>query len=97
MNLTEILNWRYATKAIIGGIVPEEKINTITNATLLCPTSSGLKPFKIILIRNKELKKKTLPIAMNQPVIEQSSHLMVFAVWDCYTQERVNAHFSYVN
>ncbi len=97
MNLIESLNWRYATKSMTHTIVPEEKINTMINATLLCPTSSGLQPFHIILISNKELKKKILPIAMNQPVIEQSSHLMVFAAWDRYTYERVNQHFSYLN
>jgi nitroreductase len=97
MNLTEILNWRYATKVMTGKIVSEVKVNAIVNATLLCPTSSGLQPFHIILISNKELKKKILPVAMNQPVIEQSSHLMVFAAWDSYTTDRVNHHFSYLN
>jgi len=97
MNLTEILNWRYATKAMTSAVVPEEKINAIVSATLLCPTSSGLQPFHIILISNKEMKKKISPIAHNQPVIEQSSHLMVFVAWDSYTEERVNQHFSYLN
>lgn len=97
MNLKELLNWRYATKAMTGKIVPEQKIEAIINATLLCPTSSGLQPFKILLISNPELKKKILPIAMKQPVIEQSSHLLVFAAWDAYTEERVNHHFSNLN
>jgi len=97
MNLTENLNWRYATKAMTGAIVPQEKVNAIINATLLCPTSSGLQPFEIILISNKELKNKVLPIAMNQVVITQSSHLMVFAAWDSYTIARINHHFEYLN
>jgi len=97
MNLTEILNWRYATKAMTGKIVPEEKISAILQATLLCPTSSGLQPFHVFAISNTELKKKIVPIAMNQPVIEQSSHLLVFAAWDSYTPERVNQHFTYLN
>ncbi|MEO8772053.1 MAG: nitroreductase family protein [Ferruginibacter sp.] len=97
MNLTEILNWRYATKAMTNEIIPDEKINSIMSVTLLCPSSSGLQPFNIILISNQELKKKISPIAMNQPVIEQSSHLMVFAAWDSYTEERINHHFYYIN
>ena len=97
MNLSEILNWRYATKAMTTEVVSDEKINSIINVTLLCPSSSGLQPFKIILISNKEIKKKIFPIAMNQPVIEQSSHLMIFAAWDSYTEERVNHHFAYIN
>lgn len=97
MNLTEILNWRYATKTMTGEIVHEEKISAIMNCTLLCPTSSGLQPFHIMLISDKELKNKILPIAMSQPVITKSSHLMVFAAWGSYTEEKVNQHFSYLN
>lgn len=97
MNATELLSWRYATKAMTGKIVPEEKINAIINATLLCPSSSGLQPFHIVLISNKEMKKKILPIAMNQPVIEQSSHLMIFTAWDSYSEKRINDHFTYMN
>jgi len=97
MNLTKTLNWRYGTMVITGRIIQDEPINAILNAALLCPTSSGLQPFHIILISNKEMKKKVSPIAMNQPVIEQSSHSMVFAAWNSYTKERVNQHFSYLN
>jgi len=97
MNLLKNLNWRYATKAMTGEVVPQEKIDLIMNATLLCPTSSGLQPFEVFLVSNTALKEKILPIATNQPVITQSSHLMVFAAWDSYTTERVNGYFSYLN
>lgn len=97
MNLKENLDWRYATKAMTGEVVPPEKVNAIINATLLCPTSSGLQPFEIILISNKELKEKISPIAMNQPQITQASHLLVFAAWDFYSPERINHHFEYLN
>ena len=97
MNLIKKLNWRYATKAMTGAIVSQDKVDLIMNATLLCPTSSGLQPFQIFLISNAALKEKIAPIASNQPVIKQSSHLLVFAAWDSYTTERVNQHFSYVN
>lgn len=97
MNTIKALNWRYATKAMSGAVVSQEKIDAILNATLLCPTSSGLQPFEIILISNKALKEKIAPIAHNQSVITESSHLMVFAAWDAYTTERVNEHFTYMN
>ncbi len=97
MNLEQALNWRYATKAMTGATVPQEKIDAIVNATLLCPTSSGLQPFEVVLISNAALKEKISPIAHNQPVIIQSSHLMVFVAWDSYIPERVNNHFTYLN
>ncbi|MBC7494805.1 MAG: nitroreductase family protein, partial [Flavobacterium sp.] len=72
MTTIESLNWRYATKAMNGDVVPQKKIDLIMNATLLCPTSSGLQPFEVFLISNKLLKEKIAPIAYNQPVITQS-------------------------
>ena len=97
MKIIEALNWRYATKAMNGKIVPQKKVDLIMNATLLCPTSSGLQPFEIILISNKEWKEKIAPIAYNQPVITQCSHLLVFAAWDEFTTKRINDYFSYLN
>lgn len=97
MDTIESLNWRYAAKAMTGVSVPQHKVDLIMNATLLCPTSSGLQPFEVFLISNKLLKDKIAPIAYNQPVITQSSHLMVFAAWDMYTEQRINKHFSDLN
>jgi nitroreductase len=53
MQLAEILNLRYATKAMTNEVVSDEKINSIMNVTLLFPKSSELQPFKIILISKK--------------------------------------------
>ncbi len=44
------LNSRYATKAMNGEIVPQEKIERILEAIRLAPTSSGLQPFEVWII-----------------------------------------------
>ena len=46
---------------------------------------------------NQELKDKIKPIAWNQPVVSDCSHLLVFAAWDTYTVERINKMFDLVN
>lgn len=58
MELLDKLNWRYATKAMNGTKVSQNKIDTIIEAASLAPTSSGLQPFEIIVITNQEVKKK---------------------------------------
>jgi len=93
MNLLENLNWRYATKKMNGNQVDQEKIDYIIEAARLAPTSSGLQPFKIIEIRNADLKQQILPIAFNQQQIVDASHLLVFAAYDEYTEERINYPF----
>ncbi|AIM36584.1 nitroreductase [Sphingobacterium sp. ML3W] len=94
MSLLENLKWRYATKKMNGTPVAQEKIDYILEAARLAPTSSGLHPFKVIEITNPELRAKIQPIAYGQSQIIDSSHILVFAAYDGYTEERVNAPFA---
>jgi nitroreductase len=97
MELINKLNWRYAAKAMNGEKVSQEKIDNIIEAISLAPTSSGLQPFEVIVITNKELKEQIKPISWNQSVITDCSHLFVFAAWDTYTADRINKMFDLTN
>jgi len=97
MELLDKLNWRYAAKAMNGEKVAQDKIDNIIEAASLAPTSSGLQPFEIIVITNQELKEKIRPVAWNQSVITDCSHLFVFAAWDTYTADRINKMFDLTN
>ena len=97
MELIEKLNWRYAAKAMNGEKIAQEKVDNIIEAISLAPTSSGLQPFEVIVITNQEIKEKIKPIAWNQSVITDCSHLLVFAAWDTYTEERINKMFDLTN
>lgn len=97
MELLDKLNWRYAAKAMTGMQVPQAKIDNIIEAISLSPTSSGLQPFEVIVITNKEVKAQIKPLAWNQSVITDCSHLFVFAAWDNYTPERINKMFDLTN
>lgn len=97
MELLDKLNWRYATKAMNGEKVSQDKIDTIIEAASLAPTSSGLQPFEIIIVKNQEVKDKIREIAWNQSVVSDCSHLLVFAAWDTYTEDRINKMFDLVN
>ncbi|NQU31795.1 MAG: NAD(P)H-dependent oxidoreductase [Bacteroidetes bacterium] len=97
MELLDKLNWRYATKAMNGQKIPQDKIDIIIEAASLAPTSSGLQPFEIIIITNPEIKEKIRVIAWDQSVVTDCSHLLVFAAWDTYTEERINMMFDLTN
>ena len=97
MSLISALNWRYATKKMNGQPVAQEKVNQILEAARLAPTSSGLQPFKVIVITNPALKQQILPHAYNQAQVVDCSHLLVFAAWDNYTEQRINDVFSNMN
>lgn len=97
MSLIEALNWRYATKKMNGQTVPQEKVDQIVAAAHLAPTSSGLQPFKVIVVSNSELKEKIKAVAYGQSQITDSSHLLIFAAWDQYTEARVRAVYAHAN
>lgn len=97
MELLEKLKWRYATKAMNGEKVANDKIDNIIEAASLAPTSSGLQPFEIIMITNPEIKAKIRTIAFDQPVVTDCSHLLIFAAWDTYTEDRINKMFDLTN
>ncbi len=94
MSLIEALNWRYATKKMNGKTVPQDKVDQILEAARLAPTSSGLQPYEVIVITNQELKQALLPHSYSQSQIVDSSHVLVFAAWDNYTEQRINNVFS---
>ncbi|AYZ11350.1 NAD(P)H-dependent oxidoreductase [Chryseobacterium arthrosphaerae] len=96
MSLIENLNWRHAVKAYDPAKkVSSEDLNTILEAARLAPTSSGLQPFRIIVVENQELKEKMVAGALNPEVMRDSSHVLVFAAWDSYSDEKIDKVYDY--
>ena len=94
MSLLDKLKWRYATKKMDPSkSVPAEKVEQILEAIRLTASSSGLQPYELIVITNKDLREKIKAIANNQSQITDCSHLVVFAAWDHYTEQRINDAF----
>lgn len=94
MNLNDNLKWRYATKKMNGKAVPEEKLQYILEAAQLAPSSSGLQPYSVLVISNKELKEKMKPIAWDQSQLTDASHVLVFAAWENYTEDKIKEVFN---
>ena len=94
MSLIDKLQWRYATKKMDPTqVVPPEKLDQILEAIRLTASSSGLQPYEVIVISNPQIREKIQLIANGQPQITDCSYLLVFAAWDNYTTERINAAF----
>jgi nitroreductase/dihydropteridine reductase len=97
MALLDDLKWRYATKKYDPTKkVAQADVDKIIEAARLAPTSSGLQQFKLIVITNQELKDKIVPIAMDQQIVADCSHLLVFVSWDKYTDERIDEQYDYI-
>ncbi|MFZ4860836.1 nitroreductase family protein [Sphingobacterium sp. Mn56C] len=91
MSLLEDLQWRHATKAYDPTKkISEAHLDQILEAARLAPTSSGLQPFKVLVIENAEIRNKLAEGALNPECMRECSHVLVFAAWDRYTAERID-------
>ncbi len=94
MNVIDKLNRRYASKAMNGTKIPDDKKEQILESVRLTPTSMGLQPFKVLVIENQEVKQKIFDIsAPGQPQIPASSFTLVFAVPEKFTSEMIDDYF----
>jgi nitroreductase len=96
MSISKALNWRYATKRMNGVTIPETKLDAILDAISLAPSSYGLQPYSVLVIENKDILEKIKPIAMNQPQITEASALLVFAVWDKLSSEKIEIYIDQI-
>lgn len=92
MALLDDLKWRHAVKAYD----PNKKLDKavveqIVEAARLAPTSSGLQQFRLIVVGNQDIKEKMVAGALNPDCMRECSHVIVFAAWDEYTPERIDA------
>ena len=91
MELLDALKWRYATKKFDPTKkLPLELVDKIIESVWLAPTSSGLQPFELLVITNQEIKNKITEVSFGQDIVADCSHLLVFAAWDNYTEERID-------
>lgn len=96
MSLIEDLNWRHAVKAYDPTKKVDEKdIDKIIEAARLAPTSSGLQPFKLIVVRDQSIKEQLVQGALNPECMRDCSHVLVFAAWDKYTAERIDTVYDF--
>ncbi len=79
-NITEVLNWRYATKQFDSNKkISKENLDTLLEVLRLSPSSYGLQPWKFIVVNNIEMKSKIREIAYDQSQITDSSQIIIFA------------------
>ncbi len=72
------LRWRYATKKFD----PARKIApdvwaVLEQALVLAPSSTGLQPWKFVVVTDPEMRRRLHPAAYNQAQILDASHLVV--------------------
>ena len=94
MDTIDSLRWRYACKKFDNNkILSDAQIERLSEAFNLTATSFGLQPIKLIIIKDKELRKELVPHSFNQKQVYNASHLLVLCIQDRFTSEDIDAYF----
>ena len=79
-NIIQALNWRYATKKFdVTQKISDSDLNTILEAARLAPSSSGLQPYKLIVVENPQTRQALLDATFNKSQLTTASHLVILA------------------
>lgn len=81
MKYTDNLQWRYATKIFDNSKkIEQDIIDEILEAANLTASSYGLQPFRIIHVKNEEIRKELVTHSWNQSQVADASDLLVIAI-----------------
>jgi len=96
MNIIESLEWRYACKKFDPSKkLTNTQIDNLKSAFNLTPTSFGLQPMKMIVIKDQELKDKFFPHSYFQEQVKTCSHLLVLCIDTIVNEKTIDNYFDY--
>ena len=94
----EDLNWRYATKKFDANrSVSEEDLGQLLQAVRLSASSYGLQPYKVLVLKDRELRERLQPACWNQSQITEASHLIVIASRTNVDEELIDSYLREVS
>ena len=94
MSIIEKLQWRYATKKFdTTKQLSEAELSTLKEAFNLTALSYGLQTLKLVIIEDKELRERLVPLSYGQRQVADASHLLVFCIQNEIDEVEVHKHF----
>jgi nitroreductase len=75
--LSQVLAERRATPSFDGTPIPDSDLRKILQAGLQAPSGYNLQPWRFIVVRNSEQKKKLRTASFNQAKVEEASAVIV--------------------
>lgn len=93
--ITELLNWRYATKKFDASKkLKTEEVNILKDAVNLTASSYGLQPYRILDVQTPEIREQLKAAAFGQSQITDASHLFVFAAFKDLTSQHIDEYIA---
>ena len=77
MDVYEAIKNRKSIRKYKPTPIPEEKLKNILNAMRLAPSAKNLQPWKFVVVRDEEIKRKLIPACNNQKFIAEAPVIIV--------------------
>lgn len=78
MEFFDVLAKRHSIRRYLPKEVEEEKVNLILEAVNTCPTAGNLQAYHVVVVRDKERRRKLARACYNQGFVEEAPVSMVF-------------------
>ena len=75
--LSQVIRQRRATPSFDGAAIPDEDLKKILEAGLSAPSGYNMQPWRFIVVRNPEQKKRLRGASFNQAKVEEASVMIV--------------------
>jgi len=72
MDLFEAIRSRYSVRSYLSRPVEQEKLNRIFDAARLAPSGSNRQPYKFVVVRDAETRRKLVPACCDQAFVGQA-------------------------
>ena len=72
MDLYEAIKSRYSVRSYLNKPVEQEKLDRILDAARLAPSGSNRQPWKFVVVRDAETRKKLVPACSSQEFVGQA-------------------------
>jgi nitroreductase len=78
--IKEALMWRAAIKEYNKeALLSDEEVSMLMDAVRMAPSSYGLQPYKLIVVKSTEMRERLKAVSYNQSQVTDASHFVVFA------------------
>ncbi|NUJ98090.1 NAD(P)H-dependent oxidoreductase [Candidatus Gracilibacteria bacterium] len=92
-DIIQSLNWRCAVKRFdTNKKISDSDIETIKEILRLTPSAYGVQPWKFLIIKNKELRKKLREVSKSKAQVEESDIFIVFCSLRTLDEKYINKH-----
>jgi nitroreductase len=72
MDLYEVIKSRYSARSYLNKPVEQEKLDRILEAARLAPSGSNRQPWKFVVVRDAETRKKLVNVCSSQEFVDQA-------------------------